>query len=187
MNFKGKRFCQAPENLRGSLNFLHKQVFRHCSLLCIPPDSLTPIFFMVFVCLAFLLVVVLLWVLFVCFKSFNVGSKEIFAKGSKSGTSPKPGRRGGGKDLCDIGCQQNLSLPPQILVATVSCSLLFRSPSREADKGESGKRVGTQKQLGKLRAPHSMPKPLHQASILVLLYKGQPLADTLLPTHHPGI
>lgn len=88
MNFKGKRFCQAPENLRGSLNFLQKQVFARCALLCIPPVSLAPIFIKFFVSLAFS-VVVFFCLAFVCFKSFNFGSKECFTKGSRAGASLK--------------------------------------------------------------------------------------------------
>lgn len=91
MNFKGKRFCQRTS--RGCLNFLHKQVFRCCSLLCIPPVSLAPIFITFFVWLFFGCVFGLFLggggCLFVCFKSFRFGSKESFTKGSKAGTSLK--------------------------------------------------------------------------------------------------
>lgn len=94
MNFKGKRSCQAPENLRGSLNFLHKRVFIHSTLLCIPPISLAPIFIMFFVCLAFLLVVVLVWGLFVCSFALKLpilSAKKALQKAPRLERHPKPG------------------------------------------------------------------------------------------------
>lgn len=49
------------------------------------------------------------------------------------------------------------------------------------------KREKSHKHVGKLFASHGMPQSLHaEVSILVFLYKGQPLAVTLLLMHPQG-
>lgn len=181
MNFKGKRFCQAAESLRGSLNFLHKQMFRHCSLLCMLPVSLAPTFIIIlFVWLFFWLC---FWFGFCLFKSFNFGSKESFTKACKAGTSLKTMWWSRGLMQCWM---PEKPFPPSPN-PSCDCFILSYVLLCEGLKGKSRKRVKIQKQLGKLCAPHSTPKPLRYIPILVLLYKGQLLHDTLLPTHHPGM
>lgn len=150
MNFKGKRFCQRTS--RGCLNFLHKQVFRCCSLLCIPPVSLAPIFITFFVWLFFGCVfglflgggVVYLFVL----NLSVLAAKKALQKARRLELHSK--QCGGGEGQCNAGCQQNFSLPPQILVVTVSCSLMCRSLLCEDVKGKSGKRVKAQKASSKV-------------------------------------
>lgn len=117
----------------------------------------------------------------------GVPTKSWFVEGSKAGTLPKTTWWWKAGVMHHWMAAKPFSLPQLSEVTVTHPCPLVRKALTVRKSVKVWKREKSQIQVEKLFASHGMPKSLHaKVSILVFLYKGQPLAVTPLLKHPRG-